>query len=56
MAVVTFTTDFGLSDAYVGAMKGVVLSVAPNAVLVDITHALLTQAKPGTRIELERLS
>jgi S-adenosylmethionine hydrolase len=26
MPVVTFTTDFGAADAYVGAMKGVVLS------------------------------
>jgi S-adenosylmethionine hydrolase len=43
MAVVTFTTDFGLSDAYVGAMKGVVLGIAPSAVLVDITHAVPAQ-------------
>lgn len=43
MAVVTFTTDFGPSDAYVGAMKGVVLSAAPHAVLVDITHAISPQ-------------
>jgi S-adenosylmethionine hydrolase len=38
MTVVTFTTDFGTSDGYVGAMKGVVLSLAPDAQLVDITH------------------
>jgi S-adenosylmethionine hydrolase len=38
MAVVTFTTDFGSSDGYAGAMKGVVLSMAPDAVLVDISH------------------
>jgi S-adenosyl-L-methionine hydrolase (adenosine-forming) len=38
MAVVTFTTDFGRADCYAGAMKGVVLSLAPDAVLVDITH------------------
>lgn len=43
MAVVTFTTDFGISDAYVGAMKGVVLGMAPAAVLVDITHAVPAQ-------------
>lgn len=43
MAVVTFTTDFGLSDAYVGAMKGVVLGMAPTAVLVDISHAIPAQ-------------
>ena len=38
MAVVTFTTDFGAADGYAGAMKGVVLSLAPDAVLVDISH------------------
>jgi hypothetical protein len=43
MAVVTLTTDFGSSDAYVGAMKGVVLSLAPGAVLVDICHNIPPQ-------------
>lgn len=40
MPVVTFTTDFGSSDGYAGAMKGVVLSLAPTAVLVDISHEI----------------
>jgi S-adenosylmethionine hydrolase len=40
MSVVTFTTDFGTTDGYAGAMKGVVLSLAPAAVLVDISHAI----------------
>src|SRR3954454_821505 len=40
MAIVTFTTDFGTSDGYAGAMKGVVLSMAPAAVLVDISHGI----------------
>ncbi len=40
MPVVTFTTDFGTRDGYVGAMKGVVLQVAPDAVIVDITHEI----------------
>src|SRR5256885_6415158 len=43
MAIVTFTTDFGFSDGYVGAMKGVVLSMAPDARLVDITHGIAPQ-------------
>ena len=43
MAIVTFTTDFGFSDGYVGAMKGVVLSLAPSATLVDITHGVPAQ-------------
>jgi len=36
--IITLATDFGWADAYVGSMKGVILSVAPSAVLVDITH------------------
>lgn len=38
MAVVTLTSDFGTVDGYAGAMKGVVLSRAPAATIVDITH------------------
>ena len=40
MPIVTFTTDFGAGDGYAGAMKGVVLSLAPAAQLVDITHGV----------------
>jgi S-adenosylmethionine hydrolase len=36
--VLTLTTDFGLADHYVAAMKGVILDIAPNAQIVDITH------------------
>ena len=38
MSIVTLLTDFGTADGYVGEMKGVVVSRAPSAVLVDITH------------------
>lgn len=37
---ITLTTDFGTSDYFVGAMKGVVLSVCPSARIVDITHKI----------------
>ncbi|MGC4072570.1 MAG: SAM-dependent chlorinase/fluorinase [Nibricoccus sp.] len=37
-AIVTLTTDFGTSDHFVGSMKGVILSLAPQASIVDITH------------------
>jgi S-adenosylmethionine hydrolase len=40
MPIVTLLTDFGNSDHYVAEMKGVLLSLAPNAVLVDVTHAI----------------
>lgn len=36
--VISLTTDFGLTDHYVGTMKGVILGLAPGASLVDISH------------------
>ncbi|HUL79765.1 MAG TPA: SAM-dependent chlorinase/fluorinase [Vicinamibacteria bacterium] len=36
--VIALLTDFGLRDHYVGAMKGAILSVCPEATLVDVTH------------------
>jgi S-adenosylmethionine hydrolase len=36
--IVTFTTDFGTRDAYVGAMKGVVLTIAPQLRIHDVAH------------------
>jgi len=36
--IVTLTTDFGLRDHYVGAMKGVILGICPQAQIVDISH------------------
>lgn len=39
-AIITLLTDFGLTDVYVGAMKGVILSRCPGAVIVDLTHAV----------------
>jgi S-adenosylmethionine hydrolase len=38
--LITLTTDFGLSDHYVGAMKGVILSICPPARIVDISHGV----------------
>jgi len=38
MGIVTLTTDFGTTDGYVGEMKGVILSAAPESTLVDIAH------------------
>jgi S-adenosylmethionine hydrolase len=36
--LITLTTDFGLSDAYVATMKAAVLREAPDARLIDVTH------------------
>ena len=38
--LITLTTDFGLSDHYVGTMKGVILSISPRARIVDISHGV----------------
>ncbi len=43
MTIVTLTTDFGLADGYVGTMKGVILSIAPGAHLVDVSHDIAPQ-------------
>lgn len=42
-AIITLTTDFGLADAYVAAMKGVILSINPRATIVDICHQIRPQ-------------
>jgi len=45
-AIITLTTDFGLTDAYVAAMKGVILSINPEARLIDICHTIKPQNIP----------
>jgi len=42
-SLITLLTDFGLSDSYVAEVKGVLVSLAPGATLVDVTH----QVSPG---------
>lgn len=41
--VITMTTDFGERDGYVGTMKGVIYTLLPNAVVVDISHEIAPQ-------------
>lgn len=36
--VIALLSDFGSRDHYVGTMKGVILGIAPDVTLVDITH------------------
>lgn len=40
MSIITLTTDFGTDSPYVAAMKGVILSINPEATIVDLTHAV----------------
>lgn len=40
MKLVSLTTDFGLKDPYVAQLKAVLLTVCPDAVIVDVTHEI----------------
>ena len=40
--IITLLTDFGLVDPYLAMMKGVILSINPNAVIVDVSHSIMT--------------
>lgn len=43
MPILTLLTDFGTEDEYVGVMKGVILSIAPDVRLVDLSHQIPPQ-------------
>lgn len=43
MAIITLTTDFGVNDPYVAVMKGVILSIDPDADIIDICHTVRPQ-------------
>jgi len=38
--IVTLLTDFGLDDAYVGAMKGAILTMHPKTTIIDLSHGV----------------
>ena len=38
--IITLTTDFGVSDHFVGVMKGVILGIQPSAQVIDISHGV----------------
>ena len=42
-AIITLTTDFGISDAYTAEMKGVILGINPDVTFVDICHTIRPQ-------------
>ena len=41
--MISLLTDFGTADYFVGAVKGAILSVNPQAVIVDIIHEIAPQ-------------
>lgn len=44
MTVITFLTDFGLQDDFVGTCHGVIARIAPEARVIDMTHGIPAQA------------
>jgi len=44
VSVITFMTDFGLQDDFVGTCHGVIAGIAPNARVIDVTHGIAPQA------------
>ncbi len=54
MSVITLLTDFGANDGYVGVMKGVIWSIAPQAQIADLTHEIPPQDVLTGAITLER--
>jgi hypothetical protein len=53
--IITLLTDFGTADGYVGEMKAVLISQAPDARLVDITHDIPPQDVESGRLALARV-
>ncbi len=53
MPIITLITDFGTSDTYVAQMKGVILGIAPEATIVDITHEVPPQNVLAGALALE---
>ncbi len=51
--IITLLTDFGVSDEYTGVMKGVILSICPSAVIIDITHDIDPQDLKGAAYMIE---
>jgi hypothetical protein len=52
--IVTLLTDFGTADGYVAQMKGTILTRAPDASIVDVTHEIAPQDVTHARFVVER--
>ncbi len=55
-SLITLTTDFGAGSRYVGAMKGVIYSIHPEARVVDLTHSVAPQDVRGGAIALAEMA
>jgi hypothetical protein len=51
---ITLLTDFGTADGYVGEMKGVLASLAPESSIVDVSHDIPPQDIARARLAVSR--
>lgn len=51
---IAILTDFGYRDHYVGALKGVIASITPEAPIIDLTHGIPPQAVAAGAIALQQ--
>ena len=54
MAVVTFLSDYGLDDDFVGVCHGVIARIAPDARVIDVTHGIARHDVRSGAIVLRR--
>ncbi len=54
MRVVTFLSDYGLDDEFVGVCHGVIARIAPEARLIDVTHGIARHDVRGGALTLRR--
>jgi S-adenosyl-L-methionine hydrolase (adenosine-forming) len=54
VGIITLLTDFGLSDPFVGIMKGVLLGAFPAAQIIDLCHGIPAQSVVEAAFWLER--
>ncbi len=50
--LLTLLSDFGLTDGYVGIMKGVIAQISPGLVVIDLTHQIPPQDIAAARFQL----
>jgi S-adenosyl-L-methionine hydrolase (adenosine-forming) len=51
---ITFLTDFGVQDDFVGVCRGVMRNIAPETTVIDISHGIAPQAVLQGAVVLER--
>jgi hypothetical protein len=54
--IITFTSDYGLRDWFVGVLHGVVHGICPDALVVDLTHGIEPGSVTGAAFVMEASS